>query len=259
VELCKQVSNWGYKLNDNYADNFNPAKKNSVESLFEVQYSGSTDYDFWSDDNQASWLSTFMGPRGGDFVAGSYGWNQPTAEFINAYESNDKRKDVTVFYEGCPPFDGMQYDPGYSNTGYNVRKFLVSKTVSPEYNTNPSNFPVLRYADVLLMEAEALNELGRTSEAEIPLNQVRKRAGLENIQSGLSKEAFREKVLAERRIELAFEGHRWFDLIRIGNGEYAINFFHSIGRINASQKHLLLPIPQRERDANPNLTQNPGY
>ena len=259
AELCKQVTSLGYKLNDDYADNFNPGKKNSIESLFEVQYSGSTDYNFWDNENQASWLSTYMGPRGADFVAGGWGWNQPTEEFINSYEPDDRRKDITILYKDCPPFDGLEYDPSYSNTGYNVRKFLVSKTLSPEYNTNPSNFPVLRYADVLLMEAEALNELGKTSEAETPLNAVRSRAGLGKIQSGLSKNAFREKVLAERRIELAFEGHRWFDLIRIGNGEYALNFLHSIGKVNANQKHLLLPIPQREMDANPNLIQNPGY
>jgi hypothetical protein len=120
------------------------------------------------------------------------------------------------------------------------------------------NFPVLRYADVLLMKAEALNELGKTVEAQTPLNEVRNRAGLSNI-TGLSKDAFRETVLHERRMELAFEGQRWFDLVRVNNGQYAIDFLHSIGKSNMSQKYLLFPIPQKERDANPNLTQNPGY
>ena len=86
------------------------------------------------------------------------------------YEDGDLRKDITVLYQGCPAFDGMEYRRSWSNTGYNVRKFLVSKTVSPEYNTNPNNFVVYRYADVLLKKAEALNETGtsrtgcRTSE-----------------------------------------------------------------------------------------------
>jgi hypothetical protein len=120
------------------------------------------------------------------------------------------------------------------------------------------NFPVLRYADVLLMKAEALNELGSTNLAEAPLNQVRSRAGLPAV-SGLSQAAFRTKVFNERRVELAFEGQRWFDLIRINNGQYAIEFLRSIGKTNMSEKFLLFPIPQKERDANPNLSQNEGY
>ena len=127
------------------------------------------------------------------------------------------------------------------------------------YDNSPLNFPVLRYADVLLMKAEALNELGRTSEAEDYINMVRDRAGLEDIQTGLSQEVFREAVLHERRMELAFEGQRWFDLIRVENGQYGLDFLHSIGKNNAAQKHLLFPIPQIELDRNPNLTQNPGY
>ena len=112
----------------------------------------------------------------------------------------------------------MAYKSSYSTTGYNVRKFLVSKSVSPEFNTNPANFVVYRYADVLLMKAEALNEQGKTSEAAEPLNIVRRRAGLPDV-SGLSQEAMREKIIHERRIELAFEGHRWFDMIRVQHGD----------------------------------------
>lgn len=143
-------------------------------------------------------------------------------------------------------------------TGYNLRKFLVPLSAVSSYDNSPLNFPVLRYADVLLMKAEALNELGRTAEAVTPLNEVRSRAGLGNV-AGLSKDAFREKVLHERRMELAFEGQRWFDLIRINNGQYGIDFLKSIGKSNVSSKFLLFPVPQKERDANPNLTQNTGY
>ena len=127
------------------------------------------------------------------------------------------------------------------------------------YDNSPLNFPVLRFSNVLLMKAEALNELGQTSQAEVPLNRVRNRAGLANIASGLSKAAFRTAVLKERRVELAFEGQRWFDLIRVNNGQYGLDFLHSIGKTNATSKHLLFPIPQIERDRNPKLTQNPGY
>jgi len=258
---CKQVTTLGYTLNPDYSDNFSATNKNTQESLFEVQYLGLTDASFWDNDNQASWVSAFMGPRNSSFVAGSYGWNQPTKEFVQSYEAGDLRKDKTVLYEGCPTFDGKDYKASYSNTGYNVRKFLVPISVSGDYNTSKANFPVLRYADVLLMEAEALNEQGKTTEAETPLYEVRKRAGLTNRSAveGLSQDQMRAKIIHERRIELAFEGHRWFDMIRINNGQYALDFLHSIGKVNATKKHLLFPIPQKEIDANPNLVQNTGY
>ena len=138
----------------------------------------------------------------------------------------------------------------------NFSNFNKSKIFEPR---SPLNFPIMRYSEVLLMKAEALNELGQTSLAIVPLNLVRGRAGLAAVTSGLSQTAFRDKVLHERRMELAFEGQRWFDLIRVNDGQYGLNFLHSIGKTNASTKHLLLPIPQIERDRNPNLTQNPGY
>ncbi|GET34785.1 membrane protein [Prolixibacter bellariivorans] len=258
VTLANEVESLGYALNPNYADNFDVDKKNSVESLFEIQYTGNAGEGFWDNTNQASWLSTFTGPRNSNMVAGGWGWNQPTQEFVDSYEPGDLRKDVTILYDGCPQFDGMDYDPGYSTTGYNLRKFLVPKSVASSYDNSPMDFPILRYADVLLMKAEALNNLGKTSEAEAPLNEVRARAGLPAV-TGLSQADFKAKVLHERRMELAFEGQRWFDLIRVDNGDYGLNFLHSIGKVNATSKFLLLPIPQKEIDANPNLTQNPGY
>jgi hypothetical protein len=259
VDLTTQVEGLGFALNTNYADNFNPATENSVESLFEVQYNSNGGYSFWNNENQAAWTSTFMGPRGSNFVGGGWGWNQPTQEFINSYEANDNRKAITVLYTGCPDFDGKTYQATYSTTGYNVRKFLVPLSAVSSYDNSPLNFPVLRFSNILLMKAEALNELGQTSQAEAPLNRVRNRAGLPNIASGLSKADFKNAVLKERRVELAFEGQRWFDLIRVNNGQYGLDFLHSIGKTNATSKHLLYPIPQIERDRNPKLTQNPGY
>lgn len=259
VDLTTQVEGLGFNLNLNYVDNFNPVTENSRESLFEVQYESDGGYSFWSDENQASWTSTFMGPRGSNFVGGAYGWNQPTQEFIDAYEVNDNRKNVTVLYEGAPAFDGKTYSASYSLTGYNVRKFLIPLSVSPSYDNSPLNFPVIRFSDILLMKAEALNELGQTAQAEAPLNRVRKRAGLADVATGLSQADFREAVLRERRMEFAFEGQRWFDLIRVNKGQYGLDFLHSIGKTNATQKHLLFPIPQIEIDRNPKLTQNPGY
>ena len=260
VDLCEEIRKMGYQLEANYADLWNPSKQNGVESIFEVQYYGKTNYDFWSNENQSSWLSTFTGPRNSGMAAGCYGWNQPTAEFVSQYETGDVRKEKTIFYTGCPTFDGMTYSSAYSTTGYNVRKFLLTKTQSPDYNTSNQNWVVTRYADVLLMKAEALNEMGQTTLAEAPLYEVRCRAGLTNRSTieGLSQMQMREKIIHERRMELAFEGHRWFDMIRYKDN-YALNFLHSIGKTAASSKHLLLPIPTQEREANPKLTQNPGW
>lgn len=259
ADLTTQLEGMGYSLNTNYSDNFRTETENSAESLFEIQYAANGGYDFWSNENQSSWTSAFMGPRSSNMVAGAYGWNQPTQEFVNNYEDGDLRKDATILYEGGPDFAGVTYSPSWSFTGYNVRKFLVPLSTSPSFDNSPLNFPVLRYADVLLMKAEALNELGQTTQAAAPLNLVRSRAGLPNVATGLSQADFRTAVLKERRIELAFEGHRWFDLIRVNNGQYGLDFLHSIGKSNAAQHHLLLPVPQIERDRNPNLTQNPGY
>ena len=260
VDLCEEIRKMGYQLEANYADLWNPSKQNGVESIFEVQYYGKTNYDFWSNENQSSWLSTFTGPRNSGMAAGCYGWNQPTAEFVGQYETGDVRKEKTIFYTGCPTFDGMTYSSAYSTTGYNVRKFLLTKTQSPDYNTSNQNWVVTRYADVLLMKAEALNEMGQTTLAEAPLYEVRCRAGLTNRSTieGLSQMQMREKIIHERRMELAFEGHRWFDIIRYKDN-YALNFLHSIGKTAATSKHLLLPIPTQEREANPKLTQNPGW
>lgn len=260
VELCTSVEALGYDLSTcDYADNFDATIDNGDESIFEVQYSGSTEYDFWDSDNQASWLSTFMGPRNSSLVAGCYGWNLPTEEFVSQYEDGDLRKDVTILYSGCPDFDGTAYRSAWSSTGYNVRKFLVTKDVSPEYNTSPANFVVYRFADVLLMKAEALNGMGEIAAAAVPLNTVRSRAGLSSVDSSLSQADMREAIIHERRMELAFEGHRWYDIIRLDDGDYAVEFLQSIGKTNITKERLLLPIPQTEIDSNPLMTQNPGY
>ena len=108
------------------------------------------------------------------------------------------------------------------------------------------------------MKAEALNELGRPDQAEDPLNIVRKRAGLPDV-TNKTKEEMKDAIIKERRMELAFEGHRWFDLIRIDNGDYAVDFFKSIGKNNVTKERLLFPIPQEEMDDNSLMLQNPGY
>lgn len=268
VSLCQDIENQGYDLSTMaYADNwYNPdtgvLNQNGKESLFEIQYTGDpAACTNWlnDNDNQSQWLNTFMAPRNSNMVGGGgYGWQHVTQEFVDSYEEGDIRKDYTIFYEGCPEFDGIEYEPSWSTTGYNVRKWCVPVSFCDKVDNCPANIVVYRFADVLLMKAEALNELKRTAEACVPLNIVRRRAGLPDYNS-TDYAATKEKIIHERRMELAFEGHRWFDLIRIDGGDYAVKFLKGIGKKNVTKDRLLYPVPQVEIDANPLFTQNNGY
>lgn len=260
-----------YSLNPDFSKNFDYRTENGPESLFEVQYTFDPKNSGFSQEAVCSMRSEFMGPRNTGITACcGFGWNQPTAEFISQFEPGDKRRPVTAFVPGDSipgfSFGTFVYKASNSGTGYNVRKFLVAKNSGAQtaFANDPLNAVVLRWADVLLMEAEALNETGQTAAAQAPLNAVRARAGLPPV-TGLSQAAFRARVLNERRMELAFEGERWFDLVRTGT---AIPFLKSlgspndqygVGRGNIAEKNLLFPIPQAERDNNPNMDQNPGY
>jgi hypothetical protein len=123
------------------------------------------------------------------------------------------------------------------------------------------NYPILRYADVLLMYAEAQNELNGspTTDAYAAINQVRARANVPDLAGGLSQSDFRDSLFLERRKEFIQEGHRWFDLVRQG-GTALVDALHKIpAKSAASSKNTLFPIPLVETQLNPKLTQNPGY
>ncbi len=174
------------------------------------------------------------------------GFMRPTADMENAYEVGDLRKDASM---------ASSYVATNGST-INERYMVKYKQLGPQANDSDVDLPILRYADVLLMHAEALNEQGFTTEAEPFLNQVRTRAGLAS-KLGLSQADFRLAVEQERRVELAFEGHRWFDLVRTNRHVevmtakgYPVEDFHK-----------LFPVPQRETDLNSLLEddQNEGY
>lgn len=244
---AKEVIDAGtYSLLDNYVDIYKIANKNNKESLFEVQYrKGGYGLGSPFNNNFAPWLSgtivTKVGPGGGH--------NQPTADIANAYETGDKRKDASL-------------SPGYTAANGNfVAVRYINKYLDPApfaaYDAD-NNWPVLRFADVLLMRAEALNEQGYVADGEAftLLNRIRKRAGLvEKTSTDIANQAaFRLAVEKERRFELAFENHRWFDLVRTGR---ALEVMNSKG-IKAHQ--LLMPVPQSQIDINPSkIKQNPGY
>ena len=265
VTILKQVT--GYSLNAVYADNFVPAKKNGPESIFEVQYQGGNDLGEWS-----SFAYTFAPRLSAGAVTGFAnttpgGRNIPTNDLIAAYEPGDVRKDASL--KTSYTLNGTVVPIPYTI------KFTHTHTIT---GRTDDNWPVLRYADVLLMLAEAINEQsGPTSEAMGYLNQIRTRAGLKEL-AGLDKVAFKTAVLKERRVELAFENHRWFDLKRTMTPAELAAFMNAYGTkekakptvdrggiaFNAqdyvfSDYEYFLPIPAPQILINTKLTQNPGY
>jgi len=267
-EALRQVT--GYELLTSYAAIYDPAKKNNAESIFEIQYLEGTSLNLHStfpyffipltpDHAQLT-----KGPKGSQNVPGS-GWNIPTEDLLAAYEDReaDQRFSASIgFYTGASPIS----DTSYVNLPY-IKKYQHSHSIFGQSN---QNFPVYRYAEVLLMLAEALNEQNQTVEAQELLNRVRRRAGLGDIaisdQIGL-----RAAILKERRIELAFENKRWIDLVRTDNAIDVMNaygaklksngayYYLSSSSYQVDQNDLLFPIPFLEIQVNPDLTQNPGY
>jgi hypothetical protein len=175
----------------------------------------------------------------------------PTMDMINAYRPADNRKAASVN-------DSVALINGTKTYNRHGLKFVDFKAV--DVTDGSVTFTVLRYADVLLMYAEALNEQGKTGEAFQYINAVRNRAGLGNL-SALSKEDLRLEIEKERRVEFLYEGHRWFDLTRTGRAKIVLNAYYQAQRQNFSVEdfELVFPIPQNEIDLNPAVTQNQGY
>jgi hypothetical protein len=189
---------------------------------------------------------------------------------MNAFEPNDPRKDKTIIYLG-EVLDGItiQGDSGtpdqtLDNSGNVVEIECYNQKVWTPGNNVPTQFDhnrrLIRFADVLLMAAEAVNENGNASQALIYLNRVRARARQGNTAilpdiTETGKDALRDLILKERRVELALEGHRFWDLVRTGKAEAILG---PLGFVKGKSE--LLPIPQTERDLTQNrLTQNPNW
>lgn len=178
----------------------------------------------------------------------------------NFYEDRDPRYEVSILREGEIWSNGKPYEPGTSPTGYSLQKYV---RISLEYrNDGPVDFMVFRFADVLLMRAEALIETNPSApEIYHLINQVRSRVDMPTIEevegSGLSQSELRELVRHERLVELGLEGGiRWFDIKRWGIVEEVYNSITFHNRPFLGEKTLYWPIPQVEIDNNPNLTQH---
>lgn len=278
--LLNTLPAMGYALNANYADAFSITNKNSKESIFEVQYLQGTAVGTSPNPLPLFWLprttstTIITGNASNNSTTG--GFNTPTQDLINSYEANDKRLDASIgIVEGSysPSYiftysankSVINYVPAAGKIGVPYIKKLLHTPLAAVNNTN-DNFPIYRYADALLLLAEAQNEQGKSPLTA--LNVVRNRAGLPAT-TETSQALLRDIILHERRIELAFENDRWHDLVRTGKAVAVMGAFGTqlktqvsylpAGAYNVTTNRILFPIPIAEVELNSAMVQNPGY
>jgi starch-binding outer membrane protein, SusD/RagB family len=261
-EAAKIVSSNVYDLLPVYNQNFNAGFKNNKESVFEIQHLTGQDPKLGNELNQ------YFAPQ----IDNGYYFNAPTQNFVNEFEKTgagifDPRLDYTVGRDTMPWFNNRVFDKTWSPaTGYLTRKHQQPISEVKNKSDGNMNYVAIRFADVLLWYAEALNESGHSAEALIPLNRVRKRAResylYDSLQVGYpvilidllpditsaNQPDVRKAIQHERRVELGFEFHRYFDMIRWGK-DYSIQALSDKPNFNYDlNKHF--PIPQIERDRN---------
>ncbi len=257
-----------FSLVSDFGSMFLFSGENGPESIFEIQYSNTSPYYNWGGYNrgQGNYAVQQCGIRGLNGSANmpyAAGWstNLPTQNLAAAYSAGDQRKNVTILdieaYKAANPSFNITYQVApYKNTGLYNQKYLPRKgETSGQLELNyTNNFRIIRYADVLLMAAEAQTKSSSPNEikARDYLNRVRRRAFLDNAHDiSATGNALYLAILDERRLELAMEGDRFFDLVRTGFAAAKITGF-TVG------KHELFPIPQEEVTIS-GLSQNPGY
>lgn len=245
-----EVTTMGYELLDEFTDLYNYSNEHHSEYIFDFEYEeggiglGSGYTNKFLPKSAGSQADIHFGVKGGGGEM-----NTPTQALLDAFDPDDKRRDITVA-NGYYDKDGVFR--GFLQISTFTQKYLTPTLAN---NDSKANWKVIRYADVLLMYAEALNENGKTDDALDQLNLVRERAGLPTY-SGLSQDDARTAIYDERRFELAMEGHRWFDLVRTGR---AIEVMEPFGM---KPYHLVFPIPLVELQIINDesiLPQNPGY
>lgn len=237
----------GYSLTPNFADIYKISGENNAESIFEIQGKGGL--------NQPGiqQYSQTQGARG----AGGWGWgfNTPSQNLVDAYnaEGDTERRDATIIFRNSTLYDGRVVPATVENPYYNYKAYSSAFTGDDD---SDANIRYLRFAEVLLIKAEAMNELGQTGAAIPVLNQVRDRAGLAGTTAN-SQSDVRIAIWKERRLELAFEHDRWYDLVRTGQAASAMA---ADGKTFIVGKHEVFPIPQSFiTEAQGLSSQNPGY
>lgn len=254
------INSMNYELEIDYNLIFEPEGENGVGSVFEIQYTDVEGAGFGclqcSEGNVAVGFNGIRNYSGPDFDSG-FSFNVPVQEVVDAFEDNDLRLDVAILdIEAWSQDTGATFAEGNEHTGYYNRKYIARQgdlNTGDQNLTNPNNYRAIRFADVLLMAAEAHVEssTGNQTLAETYLNRVRNRAGLGNWdQVGSLIDA----IYQERRVELVGEGHRFFDLVRTGRATpQTIDGFEV-------DKNEVFPIPFEEiQFSNGNWNQNDGY
>jgi hypothetical protein len=255
-----------FSLAANYESIFLEAGENGSESVFEVQYSNASPFYDWSNPgrgqgNLAVQICGIRNLTGSSPYNSGWSTNLPTANLAAAFTAGDTRKTVTVLdieaYKTANPGMNITYTVApYKNTGLYNQKYLprVGQTSGQVELNYLNNYRAIRYADVLLMAAEANNRAAAPNDAkaQLYLNQVRARAfGNNSNNVSATGTALRTAIWDERRLELGMEGHRFFDLVRTGQAASKITGW-------LPNKNEVFPIPQAEVDIS-GLTQNPGY
>ncbi len=273
------VNSSEYSLQPDYADLFLEENENGVESVFEIQYMEDA-YSDYGDGNgfTRGTFTTIMCRSRSTNLGGGWGFNMPTTDLYNAYESGDPRRDWTIYTPAVADMTNETEETYLESTSRLNRKLMMlgkdDTIIELAHNSrSPLNRPVIRYADVLLMYAEALIQNGDATTALTYVNEVRQRAMNTTCHDGsaatisLYTSVDIDDLRNERRLELAMEGHRWFDLCRWGIVKDVMDAYKT-GENSAVQAemstfelnhHELLPIPSAEIELNPLMDQNPGY
>jgi len=257
-EDVNKVGNaYGYALLGNYADIFNPANKFNSESILEIPHSNNAAWSDWGwiNGGEGNVGTQFIGmdSYNGDTYSSGWGFCPVTLDLVNALKT-DPRFAATIIDGAALKAAGATYNARYQNTDYFIKKYAPLKAFRSASGVAEQNWPIneieIRLADTYLMQAEALVKAGSNpTRAKELLDAVRGRVGLTSVPATL------DNIYNERRLELATEGHRFFDLVRTGK---AVTVLGPVGfKANKSE---YLPIPQTEIDVTKGvIKQNPGY
>ncbi|WP_343558672.1 RagB/SusD family nutrient uptake outer membrane protein [Sphingobacterium sp.] len=247
ADMAKTVINsGGYSLEKDYATIWRLAGENGPESLFEWQARGT------SIAHGIQQYSQVQAPRGGAVALG-WGFNIPSQNLLNAFnaENDSIRRDATIIFRGETLYDGRLIDNGVENPMYNEKAYSSANGGAGDTD---KNIRYLRLGEIYLILAEAANELGNSNEALDALNMIRTRVKLPKITT-TDQAQLRQLIWKERRLELAFEHDRWFDLIRTKQAKAAMA---AEGK-TFQDKMMLFPIPENQRIQTPEMPQNPGW
>ncbi|WP_316737745.1 RagB/SusD family nutrient uptake outer membrane protein [Pedobacter aquatilis] len=258
LEDVNRVGNaYGYALLPNFADVFNPANKFNSESILEIPHSNNAAWSDWGYINggEGNVGTQFIGmdSYNGDTYSSGWGFCPVTLDLVNVMK-NDPRFAATIIDGAALKAGGATYNGRYQNTDYFIKKYAPLKAFRSASGVAEQNWPIneieIRLADTYLMQAEALlRSGGSATRAKELLDAVRARVGLASIPATL------DNVYAERRLELATEGHRFFDLVRTGR---AVAVLGSQGYKAGKSEYL--PIPLNEIEVTKGIIkQNPGY